>query len=209
MQNFDLWRCWSLLTGLSAPWVNPSMLFINFTWVKKDHLGTDLIVKSVASFPKWCFLMKAVLSNNNMRIKHSFTLAITPSAQSLETTTITTDETDEVYNSKYLVLPPPVSDCNNSNPQGTALPTQSPSCKCLEQLSNTSRWNTQKLKAVFYKLTRHAGQEPLALWILQVQLELQLSAAAVSWHPYSIPLDAVGLLHSFPMARVPFLEGKP
>lgn len=38
-------------------------------------------------------------------------------------------EMDEVYNSKYPVLPPPISDCNNSNPQGTALPTWSLSCK--------------------------------------------------------------------------------
>lgn len=38
-------------------------------------------------------------------------------------------ETDEVYKSKYPVLPPPISDSNNSNPQGTALPTQSLSCK--------------------------------------------------------------------------------
>lgn len=38
-------------------------------------------------------------------------------------------EMDEVYNSKYLVLPLPIPDCNNSNLQGTALPTQSLSCK--------------------------------------------------------------------------------
>lgn len=40
---------------------------------------------------------------------------------------------------------------------------------------------------MFYELTRHAGQEPLALWILQVQLEQQLSAgipiASLS-HPF-------------------------
>lgn len=81
--------------------------------------------------------------------------------------------------------------------------------KCLEQLSNTSRWKTQKLKATFYKLTRHAGHEPLAAWMLQVQLELQSSAAPGSWHPCLIPLDALGRLHSFPMARVPSLQGKP
>lgn len=79
--------------------------------------------------------------------------------------------------------------------------------KCLQQLSNTSRWKTEKLKATFYELTRHAQQEPLAMWILQVQLELQLAAAPASWHPYPIPLAALGLLHIFPMARVPSLEG--
>lgn len=54
--EFDLWRCWSFLTGLSAPWVDPLTPMYKFHMGEKDHLGTDLIVKVCGILPQFVFL---------------------------------------------------------------------------------------------------------------------------------------------------------
>lgn len=207
--ELDSWRFWYFLIGLSAPWVNPPTRIYKFHMGERRPSSDRFNCESVASFPNSCFLMKAVFSNNK-RIK----------CLCISNYTMCTDPWDNHHNSilrRWMKFTTASIQCFHR--QSLTVTTQTRRellsrhdlchAKCLEQLSNTSRWKTQKLKATFYQLTRHARQEPLAMWVLQVQLGLQLSAASVSWHPYPIPLDAVGLLHSFPMARVPSLEGKP
>lgn len=74
--------------------------------------------------------MKAVFSNSNKKIKMSLHQQLHPVHRALRKPPQQYfKEMDEIYNSKYPLLPLPISDCNNSNPQGTALPTWSLSCK--------------------------------------------------------------------------------
>lgn len=147
--------------------------------------------------------MKAVLSNNKRRIKNVFTSAITLYAQSLETTTITTVFQGDGWRLQHQSLPVTTQTCRELRCQHNLC-----HAKCLEQLSNTSRWKTQKPKATFYKLTRHAGQEPLVTWTPQVRLELQLSAALGSWHPLSHPFGCSGAAAQLSDGQGAFTGGK-
>lgn len=162
----------------------------------------------MASFPNSCFLMKAVFSNNK-RIK---CLCISNYA-------MCTDPWDNHHNSilrRWMKFTTASIQCFHR--QSLTVTTQTRRellsrhdlchAKCLEQLSNTSRWKTQKLKATFYQLTRHAGQEPLAMWVLQVQLGLQLSAAICRLASLSHPFGCSGAAAQLPDGQGAFSRGK-
>lgn len=56
MQNLIYGGAGLSLQACLHPELIPPPLFINFAWVKKDHLGTDLIVKICGILPQFMFL---------------------------------------------------------------------------------------------------------------------------------------------------------